>query len=134
MSEKRHVVAVIARNHDGKYLMQMRDSQGTNPLVWCPSCGCIEPSEGVFEAAAREFEEETGQRFGPVRFALRGFVETDTHVVHVLTLDDPIAWPSGVTEGAGWGFFSHEEIVMLRNRGCLIRWMWDVLERYLPEY
>ncbi len=129
MSEKARAVAMIVTNGDGRYLLQMRDSQGTSPLLWCLFAGSMEAGESYFDAAVREFHEETGLRFGPVRFALVGTIENATHVIHVLRLDAAVGWPFALYEGAGCGFFTRDEVEGLRLRGCLTRWMWTVLER-----
>lgn len=52
-------VAVIVRDEAGRVLLGRR-AKGIGAGQWCIPCGYVEWGEDVREAAAREFEEETG--------------------------------------------------------------------------
>jgi 8-oxo-dGTP diphosphatase len=99
---------VLARDAQGRVLMQLRDDIGgiAAPGQWSLFGGGAEPGEDLETAARREFHEETGididgETLEPVaRFAsqaLRG------GVVHVFALARPIA-PGEVRLGEGAGF------------------------------
>lgn len=51
-------VAVIVFSRDGRILLGRRS--GSYRGLWCIPCGYVEYDEDVYEAAAREFKEETG--------------------------------------------------------------------------
>lgn len=51
-------VAVIVLNSSGHILLGRRS--GSYKGLWCIPCGYVEYNEDVFDAAVREFQEETG--------------------------------------------------------------------------
>ncbi|MEO1274524.1 MAG: NUDIX domain-containing protein [Pseudomonadota bacterium] len=53
---------ILHRDAEGRLLMQLRDDrEGVNHRgTWGLFGGMVEPGEDIFEAAAREFEEESG--------------------------------------------------------------------------
>ena len=61
-------VAVIVLNKDGRILLGKRS--GSYKGLWCIPCGYVEYDEDVFDAAAREFKEETG-----LDVKIKGFIQ-----------------------------------------------------------
>lgn len=129
-----NVAVVIATDDGGKYLLQMRDGNGSNPLRWCFFSGSIEPGEDPLEAAMREFLEETGIERHPMLFA---HVATYDHgprnfIRHVYRLAVPVAWTMiALGEGAGAGFFTHDELRALRGSDQLSDWMASCIDACL---
>ncbi|HEU0223067.1 MAG TPA: NUDIX domain-containing protein [Paracoccaceae bacterium] len=70
--------SVLVEDQHGRLLMQLRDDRPSiiAPGLWCFFGGAVEPGEDVEAAAMREFEEETGLRFG--RGELQPFVRVVT--------------------------------------------------------
>ena len=132
--QPQHVAIVIAVDADGKFLLQMRDGNGSNPLRWCFFSGSIEPGEDPLEAAMREFLEETGIERHPTQFA---HVATYDHgprcfVRHVYRLAVPVAWAMiALGEGAGAGFFTRDELRALREQDRLSDWMASCIDACL---
>lgn len=133
MAALRPIVVVIARNSDGKFLLHMRDNcTPYNPLRWALCGGSVEAGELAVEAAAREFEEEYGTRFAPGDFRLLG-----TDVIRegwsVFLLEAAIGWPPHCGEGAGFGFFTSEEIAILESRDTVATWLCQCLNCLTSE-
>lgn len=130
-----HVAVVIAQDAEGRFLLQMRDGNGSNPLRWCFFSGAIEPGEDPLEASMREFLEETGIERHPTLFAHVATYDHDPRgfVRHVYRLNVPISWPAiALGEGAGAGFFTRDELRMLQEQDRLSDWMASCIAVCLP--
>lgn len=107
---------VLARDAQGRVLMQLRDSNAeiAAPGQWCLFGGAVEPGENLETAAKREFFEETGidlqaDALHPLaRFASQALAGG---VVHVFALDRAVR-PQELRlgEGAGFGFLTPEQV------------------------
>ena len=107
---------VLAKDAQGRYLMQLRDDRPdiAEPGLWSLFGGGVEPGESMAQAAAREFLEETGialdiATLTPLaRFAseaLRGGV---IHVFSTSQVIDPCLVRLG--EGAGFACLTRAQI------------------------
>ena len=78
-------VAATVVTVDGKVLLMWRHRFLTNTWAWELPMGIIEPGESPMTAAARELEEETGWRPGPLTELIRsqpgaGIMDSTHHV------------------------------------------------------
>lgn len=108
--------AVIARDEMGRVLCQLRDDiEGVSaPGRWCFFGGQVEEGESLSEAAVREFEEETGLRFGVEDFTPLAKMCSSSRadfVVHFFTLGPRVA-PEQIRlgEGAGFAFMTERQV------------------------
>lgn len=76
-------VAVIILNKDGQILLGRRN--GSYSGLWCIPCGYVEYDEDVFDAAAREFKEETclDVKINGVYTVQSNFHNPETHTVGI---------------------------------------------------
>jgi ADP-ribose pyrophosphatase YjhB (NUDIX family) len=76
-------VAVIVFNKDGQILLGRRN--GSYSGLWCIPCGYVEYDEDVFDAAAREFKEETNLdiKINGVYTVQSNFHNPETHTVGI---------------------------------------------------
>ena len=76
-------VAVIVLNCDGQILLGRRT--GSYRGLWCIPCGYVEYDEDVFDAAAREFKEETNLdvKINRVYTVQSNFHNPETHTVGI---------------------------------------------------
>lgn len=76
-------VAVIVLNKDGQILLGRRN--GSYSGLWCIPCGYVEYDEDVFDAAAREFKEETNLdvKINGVYTVQSNFHNPETHTVGI---------------------------------------------------
>lgn len=76
-------VAVIVLNKDGRLLLGKRS--GSYKGLWCIPCGYVEYDEDVFDAATREFKEETGLdvKIKGVYTVQSNFHNPETHTVGI---------------------------------------------------
>ncbi|WP_372612438.1 NUDIX domain-containing protein [Aquicoccus sp.] len=111
------VAAVLARDRQGRVLMQLRDAVPgiVAPGKWSLFGGGIEPGETPEAAARREFHEETGIDISAdglqplVMFASQARADA---VVHVFALDRRIGTQDiSLAEGAGFGFLNRRQVV-----------------------
>ena len=107
---------VLARDREGRVLMQLRDTYSdiVAPGQWSFFGGGVEPGEALDKAARREFFEETGidltgEALRPlVRFASQAKAGG---VVHVFALERAIgADEVTLGEGAGFGFLTRAQV------------------------
>lgn len=110
------VAAVLARDRQGRVLMQLRDAVPgiVAPGKWSLFGGGLEPGETPEPAARREFREETGIDIAAdtlqpmVMFASQARADA---VVHVFMLDRRIAAEDvRLSEGAGFGFLTRAQV------------------------
>ncbi len=75
--------AVIILNKEGRILLGKRNSSYKG--LWCIPCGYVEYDEDVFDAAIREFKEETGLdvHIKGVYAVLSNFHNPETHTVGI---------------------------------------------------
>lgn len=122
--------AVLARDRQGRVLMQLRDDAAgiVAPGKWSLFGGGIEPGETPELAARREFREETGiditaDALHPlVMFASQARIDG---VVHVFRLDRRVETGDvTLSEGAGFGFLTRPQVAqfdLIENfRGILL--------------
>jgi len=100
---------------DGRVLLQLRDDIPNiiKPGMWCFFGGGIEPEEDPHDAAAREFEEETGlsypkSSFMPKFAVLNGEPTWGLLRVYKLQLDRPVNEIS-LNEGSGFGLCTRNQ-------------------------
>lgn len=76
-------VAVIVFNKDGRILLGRRNNSYRG--LWCIPCGYVEYDEDVFDAAVREFKEETGLdvKINGVFTVQSNFHNPETHTVGI---------------------------------------------------
>lgn len=112
-------VNIIAKNTEGKYLLQMRnDNEGIcDPLMWNLFGGKVEQGENLIEAGTREFFEEAGIHGEKDDYKLlEHIVYNDTKkekidTIYLVEYIQPLVWEDiRLKEGAGAGFFTIEEM------------------------
>lgn len=107
---------VLARDAEGRVLMQLRDARAgvAAPGQWCFFGGAVEPGETLEAAARREFAEETGiDLSGEVLSPLARFASEALAggVVHVFALRARVAAGEvRLGEGAGFGFLTRAQV------------------------
>lgn len=109
-------VSVLARDMQGRVLMQLRDDVAgiAAPGQWSLFGGGVEPGESLEVAARREFLEETGmdirgQRLDPVaRFASLAMPGGLLHVFALASRIDPAELRLG--EGAGFAMLTRDQV------------------------
>jgi ADP-ribose pyrophosphatase YjhB (NUDIX family) len=81
-------VAVIILDQEGRILLGRRN--GSYSGLWCIPCGYVEYDEDVFDAAAREFKEETNLdiKINRVFTVQSNFHNPETHTVGIWFLAD----------------------------------------------
>ena len=115
----RRVALVLARNSEGKLLLQHRDGNTTHkPNRWAFFGGHIEEGEESVIAAVREFQEELGVVIqNPVHILTICFAEQEGLVEkHFFVIDlneSAESLRARQTEGDGLGWFSLEEVKTL---------------------
>ncbi len=77
-------VAIVVLDRDGRILMGRRNSSYCGGM-WCIPCGYVEYDEDVFDAAMREFKEETGLdvKIKKVFTVQSNFHNPETHTVGI---------------------------------------------------
>ena len=113
---------IVPHDPEGRVLLQLRDlAAPVHPGEWGLFGGGVEPGERLAEAAAREFEEETGLRRPPAAFlpfarivspVSRRALFAFTHALYV----GPEAIRLG--EGAGFGLFAPVQFAALPMVGA----------------
>ena len=109
-------VNVIIANAEGKFLLQMRDNTPgiRSPLLWSFFGGAMEEGEDVLQAAVREIGEELGLVTTTQDFASVGEIESEEQTQAIVRYKHPVEWGAfKVFEGAGAGFFTREEALLL---------------------
>ena len=107
---------VLARDPDGRVLMQLRDDRAgvAAPGQWCLFGGAVDPGESLEAAARREFHEETGIDIsGEALVPLARFASEALPggVVHVFALRRPVtAGEVLLGEGAGFAFLTRDQV------------------------
>jgi 8-oxo-dGTP diphosphatase len=83
-------VAVIVLNSEGHILLGKRN--GSYAGLWCIPCGYVEYDEDVFDAAAREFNEETNLdiKINKVYTVQSNFHNPETHTVGIWFLAEVV--------------------------------------------
>ncbi len=113
---------IIPHDPGGRVLLQLRDlSAPVHPGEWGLFGGGVEEGESLAEAAAREFEEETGLRRPQAAFApfarIVSPVSRRALFAFTLALDEgPQAIRLG--EGAGFGLFAPTQFASLPMVGA----------------
>lgn len=84
-------VAVILLDENGRTLLGKRKSRSF-PGLWCIPCGYVEYDEDVYEAAVREFQEETGLtvKITGVYTVQSNFHNPETHTVGIWFLAERV--------------------------------------------
>jgi ADP-ribose pyrophosphatase YjhB (NUDIX family) len=83
-------VAVIVLDKEGHILLGKRN--GSYSGLWCIPCGYVEYDEDVFDAAAREFNEETNLdiKINKVYTVQSNFHNPETHTVGIWFLAEVV--------------------------------------------
>ncbi len=83
-------VAVIVFDQDGRILLGRRNSSYRG--LWCIPCGYVEYDEDVFDAAVREFKEETSLevKINRVFTVQSNFHNPETHTVGIWFLAEVV--------------------------------------------
>jgi 8-oxo-dGTP diphosphatase len=83
-------VAVIVLDKEGRILLGKRN--GSYSGLWCIPCGYVEYDEDVFDAAAREFNEETNLdiKINKVYTVQSNFHNPETHTVGIWFLAEVV--------------------------------------------
>ena len=122
-SYSKKAASIVAKDLDGKYLMQFRDSGGgrsnpRNALTWGFFGGHYEDDESPAAALIREFEEETTIRVSENELAYLGEGVFDDTLIALYAMSRPVSWSEiEVREGAGAGFFTRAELEQLPLAG-----------------
>jgi 8-oxo-dGTP pyrophosphatase MutT (NUDIX family) len=106
---------LVIRNSQGEYLLQMRDNTPgiVWPLSWDTFGGGIEAGETPGQGAVREIQEELGIRATEADFELLVVIPMKSDE-HFLLMKRTVEWGDfRVFEGAGAGFFTPEEILLI---------------------
>lgn len=110
---------VVACDTRGRVLLQLRDDLPgvAAPGQWCIFGGGVEGDEGLADAAAREFHEETGVSLPPDRFQPLAAVAGRARkggVLYAFRCLDPVEVAQiALAEGAGFGFFTARQLARL---------------------
>lgn len=110
---------VVACDARGRVLLQLRDDLPgvAAPGQWCVFGGGVEGDEGLAQAAAREFAEETGVALSPELFQPLAAVAGRAHkgaVLYAFRCTVPVEVAQvKLAEGAGFGFFTARQVAAL---------------------
>ena len=113
---------IIPHDEGGRVLLQLRDLQApVHPGEWGLFGGGVEPGERLGEAAAREFEEETGLHRAPAEFRpfARIVSPRSRRPLYAFTIalrEGPDVIRLG--EGAGFGLFAPAQFASLTMVGA----------------
>lgn len=109
-------VNILLRCPLGRTLLQMRDGAARrSPLQWSFWGGALEAGDrDSLAAAAREVGEELGLITSADAFELIGERRSSTQIAHLVLYRADVTWRDiDVREGAGAGFFWHDEMAQL---------------------
>lgn len=122
----RRLVVFVLTNDAGEYLCHFRDGNPgiIHPMQWSLFGGHIEPGETSAQTAVRELEEELGIRAGEHDLDLVGTFELPGKHYDIVECSRPVNWADiTLGEGAGCGFFTHDELARLENVSPLLEWL-----------
>ena len=117
--KKKTSVNIVAKNEEGKYLLQMRNNNPgiCDPLTWNLFGGKVEEGEEIIEAGIREFSEEAGILGEENDYVPAGHIEYNDipkqkiDTIHLVEYTKPVSWSDiDLNEGAGAAFFTIEEM------------------------
>jgi 8-oxo-dGDP phosphatase len=120
---QRVAVAVVLNEPGSRVLMLRRHRFIDDSWGWEVPVGIVEPDEAPASAAAREVEEETGWRPGPLVHALTfqpaiGIADSP-HDLFVGTGADHIGTPTDLTEAEEVAWIPVENLLAMSNRGSI---------------
>lgn len=112
---KSPITKLVLRNAAGKLLMQFRDGRPNhNPLMWTFFGGAIEEGEDPQSSSRREAQEELHVSLPLESLKLVGSHEGKLHQVYVFVCQKAVEFADiTLTEGAGLGFFTLDEVKRL---------------------
>lgn len=108
-------VGFVIPNHEGKFLIQLRDNKPTIPYpgCWVFPGATVEEGEYAFDAALREIPKEFEIYVGPEEVVFIGGYTRDDSVKCFIFAYIGGKIPIKITEGQRFQFFSIEEIKKL---------------------
>lgn len=113
-TNKRGGTSFIICNAAGEFLLQFRDGTAgiDYPLQWDFFGGACEEDETIEECSAREMREELGIEALPQDFELVTTQTIDGLIEHLVRYTRCVEWGDiSLGEGAGYAFFTQEELV-----------------------